>query len=95
MKSKTRRLWVSKRKLQYGSISVLLTVVFIACVLLANMGVSYLDDRYTLRLDMSDTGMYEISPQTEVMLKNLKEPVTAYILMTEDQASRLAAEEAA
>ena len=86
MKMNFKRLRVSKRKLQYGSISVLLTVVFIACVLLVNMGVTYLDNRYTLRLDMSESGLYEISEQTEVMLKSLKEPVTAYILMSEDDA---------
>ncbi len=73
-----------KKKLQYGSISVVLVVVFIAAVILANLGVSFLTDRFNLKWDISTAGLYEISEQTEVMLKNLDTPVTAYILLPEN-----------
>ncbi|NLD87850.1 MAG: GldG family protein [Clostridiales bacterium] len=79
---------ISKKKLQYGSISIVLVIVFIASIVLINAGVSFLTDRYNLKADISAAGLYEISEQTEIMLKNLKEPVTAYILLSEDEVSQ-------
>ncbi len=75
----------TKKKLQYGSISIVLVIVFIASVVLVNAGVSYLTDRFNLKADISAEGLYEVSEQTEIMLKNLREPVTAYILLSEDE----------
>jgi len=75
----------TKKKLQYGSISLVLVIVFIASVVLVNAGVSFLTDRFNLKADISAEGLYEVSEQTEIMLKNLKEPVTAYILLTEEE----------
>ncbi len=74
-----------KKKLQYGSISVVLVAVFILAVVIANLGVSYLTDRFNLKLDISTAGLYEISQQTEDMLKNLDTEVTAYILLPENE----------
>lgn len=72
-----------KKKLQYGSISIVLVIVFIAAIVFGNMGVSFLTDRFNLKLDISAEGLYSISEQTEIMLKNLDQPVTAYILLSE------------
>lgn len=74
---------INTRRLQYGTLSIVLTVVFIAVILLANAGVTYLTDRFSLKADISVAGYYEISEQTETMLKNLTEPVTCYILLSE------------
>ncbi|MDD6876753.1 MAG: GldG family protein [Clostridiaceae bacterium] len=81
-KTKKKRK-INTKKLQYGTLSVVLTVVFIAVIVLVNAGVSYLTDRYSLKADISAAGYYQISEQTEAMLKNLSEPVTCYILMSE------------
>ena len=74
-----------KKKLQYGSISIVLAVLFIAYIIVGNLGVTFLTDRFNLKLDMSAEGLYEISEQTEIMLKNLSEPVTAHILLSENE----------
>jgi ABC-2 type transport system permease protein len=81
---KTRK--INTRRLQFGTISVVFTVVFIAVIVLVNAGVSYVTDRYSLKADISAAGYYQISEQSELMLKNLTEPVTCYILMSETEA---------
>ena len=81
-KSQKRRK-INRKRLQFGAISIVLTVTFIAAIVLANAGVSYLTDRYYLKADISAAGYYEISEQTEIMLQNLSEPVVVYILMSE------------
>ena len=81
-KSKKKRK-LNTKKLQYGGLSIVLTVVFIAVLVLANAGVTFLTNRFDLKADISAAGYYQISEQTETMLKNLSEPVTCYILMSE------------
>ena len=89
-KSKSRRK-INTRKLQYGGLSVVLTVVFIAVIVLANAGVTFLTDRFTLKADISAAGLYQISEQTETMLKNLTQPVDCYVLMSEKDVERQSA----
>ena len=84
-KSKKKRK-LNTKKLQYGTLSIVLTVVFIAVIVLVNAGASFLTDRFTLKADISTAGLYQISEQTETMLKNLSEPVNCYILMSERDA---------
>ncbi len=59
-KTKKKRK-INTRKLQYGGLSVVLTVVFIAVIVLANAGVTFLTDRFSLKADISAAGLYEIS----------------------------------
>ena len=56
-KTKKKRK-INTKKLQYGTLSVVLTVVFIAVIVLVNAGVSYLTDRYSLKADISAAGYY-------------------------------------
>jgi len=74
------------KKLQYGTLSTVLTVVFIVTIMLGNAALTFLTDRYSWKADISAEGLYQISEQTEIMLKNLDQPVTAYILMSEAEA---------
>jgi len=80
-KKKSRKF--NAKKLQYGGLSVALTIVFIAVIMLANAGVTYLTKEYSLKADISVAGLYQISEQTETMLKNLTDPVKCYILKGE------------
>ncbi len=86
-KSKKKRK-INTKRLQYGSISLVLTIVFIAVIVFVNAGATYLTNRYSLKADISAAGYYEISEQTETMLKNLTEPVTCYILMSETEVQQ-------
>ena len=74
-----------KKRLQYGTISIVMAILFIAVIIVGNLGVDFLTNRFNLKLDISAEGIYSISEQTEILLKNLDEPVTAYILLSENE----------
>lgn len=75
---------LTRRRLTYGSISVGLVVAFLAVMVLLNLGVSYLTDRFYLKADMTPTGVYEISDTTKILLGNLDMDVRIHILLSED-----------
>jgi len=72
------------RKWQYGTISVGLVVAFIAAIIMANVGISFLTNRFYLKLDMTPTSYYEISDTTRVLLENMDQEVTVHILLSEN-----------
>ncbi|MBE6936264.1 MAG: hypothetical protein E7458_07140 [Ruminococcaceae bacterium] len=74
----------TRRRMTYGSISIGLTIAFIAAILVANLGVSYLTDRFYLKADITPTGVYEISDTSKILLENLNQDVTVNILLSED-----------
>ena len=75
----------TRRRLTYGGISIGLVVAFIAAIVLLNMGVSYLTDRFYLKADITPTGVYEISDTSKLLLKNLDRDVKVHILLSEDE----------
>lgn len=74
----------SARKWQYGTISVGLVVAFIAVIVMANAGISFLTNRFYLKLDMTPTSYYEISDTTRNLLENMQQEVTVHILLSEN-----------
>lgn len=50
------------KKFKYGSLSVVITVVFIALIIGVNLIVSSLDASFNLRVDLTETELYSISP---------------------------------
>ena len=75
---------LTRRRLTYGSLSIGLVVAFLAVMVLLNLGVSYLTDRFYLKADMTPTGVYEISDTTKILLGNLDMDVRIHILLSED-----------
>ena len=75
---------LTRRRMTYGSISIELVIAFVAAIVLLNMGVSYLTDRFYLKADMTPTGVYEISDTSKILLGNLDMDVRVHILLSED-----------
>lgn len=75
---------IKSNKFKYGSISIVITVLFIVAVILINLLAGVLTDRFSARIDLTSGKVYEISDQTEEMLKNLSEPITVHVLMEEN-----------
>ena len=75
---------LTRRRVTYGSISIGLTVAFVAAIILMNIGVSYLTDRFYLKADMTPTGVYEISDTSKILLENLNMDVRVHILLSVD-----------
>lgn len=74
---------IKSRKLKYGTLATVFTIVFIVAVILVNMLVGYLTDRFVLEFDMTSEALYEISEDTREVLADMTEPVTITVLAEE------------
>jgi hypothetical protein len=72
-----------KRNLRYGFVSVCITVVVIAAIVLLNVVFTALFERYPLDIDLTEDQIFEISEETRDYLANLERDVDIYILNTE------------
>ena len=57
------------KKLKYGSLSIVLTVVFVALIIGVNLIVSSLGGSVNLSVDLTDEQFYSISPDTDTALR--------------------------
>ncbi|MDR0399535.1 MAG: GldG family protein [Treponema sp.] len=72
-----------KRNLRYGVVSVCITVVVIAVIVLFNVVLTALFERYPLDIDLTEDRIFEISNQTKDFLAALDQDVNIYVLNTE------------
>ena len=68
---------VSKKHIKNGSYSMIITVVFVAAVIVINMIAGKIPSKYT-QIDVSDSGLYSIGDETKKALKELDKDVTIY-----------------
>ena len=68
------------QKFKYGSASSVFIALFIAAVILINVFIGYISDRYVLEADMTGSGLFDISGQTIDAISTLEEPVTVIVL---------------
>lgn len=67
---------LKKRSRTYTGMSVALTVAVVLLVMLLNAGVTLLASRYSLFLDLTDTGLWTLSSSAKAVLEDNKEEVT-------------------
>jgi hypothetical protein len=72
-----------KRKLRYGAVSVGITVVVIAVIVLFNVVLTTLFKKYPLDIDLTEDQIFEISSETRDFLAALEQDVDIYVLSTE------------
>lgn len=76
------KLNFNSRKFKYGSASTLFVIVFIALVIVVNVFAGFLTDRFSLKLDLTESGQFTLSEQTKDMLGEVNEDINIYILST-------------
>ena len=65
-----------KKKMKYGGIAFAITVIVTAIVVLVNVVVGLLVERYpNAKIDLTSSNLYEVSDETIDYIKNLTEPV--------------------
>ncbi len=74
---------IKSRKFKYGTLATIFTIVFLVALVLVNVLVGYLTDRYVLEIDMTSERLFEISEDTMEVLDDLSEPVTITVLAEE------------
>lgn len=74
------------RSFKHGTLSVVLTVVFIAAVVLVNVIVGLISERFDTTADLTDTGIYSLSESTEKYVsEQLASDVSITVLKTEKE----------
>ncbi len=82
---KPRKNPFRNKKFKYGGLSVLFTVIFIVAVVLVNVIITLLGDRFMPTADLTDSGLYSIEQSTVDYLKTVTDEVT--ITVTSEEAA--------
>lgn len=73
----------NKKKLKYGTVATVITVVFIAVVVVLNLIAGVLTERNDLKLDLTKEKYYEVSQDTIDYVKGLKTDVEIAVMAKE------------
>ncbi len=76
---------LNKRKLKYGSLATGLTVLFVAAVVLANVVVTILFERFPINIDLTRESIYSVSKETESYITSLEVPIDITVMVSEEQ----------
>ncbi len=73
----------NKRNFKHGTMSVILTIVFVAVIVLINVIVGIVSERFDTDVDLSSAGMYTLEEETEDYIKGVDKEVTITVLNSE------------
>ena len=73
----------TSRGTRRGAVSVLLTVLFIAAIILFNIVMSAVTDKFPLYIDVTENASYQLQQETKDFLTEVSEPVSIYVLQKE------------
>lgn len=76
--------YFDSRKFKYGSVAVIMTVAFIAVILLANLMITVLGNKYSLYADMTTREFYTVSQASVQQLSQIKTPVEIVFFQKSD-----------
>ncbi|MGN1339386.1 MAG: Gldg family protein, partial [Oscillospiraceae bacterium] len=78
-----RKRKLNKRSFKHGTMSVVLTILFIAAVVVLNVIVGIISDRVDTTADLTDTGIYTLDEATVNYLAGLDMDVTVSVMNSE------------
>lgn len=73
----------AQKKLRYGGVATAITCVTVVVVVLLNLLVSRIVEQYPLKLDLTESGMFEISQESVDYVRGLEMDVNFTVLMAE------------
>ena len=74
---------MDRKKLKYGGFSLLITVLFLTAVVLLNIFAGMLTERFYLKADLTQTGIYSLSDKAAEVLSGIGETVDVIVLSDE------------
>jgi ABC-2 type transport system permease protein len=77
--------YVNRKQFKYGGYAVLITLIGIAVIVFANIGLTALENNFDLRLDMSQNKAYTLNDQTKMIAGDLTKDVYIYTLYAPGQ----------
>ena len=75
---------LNNRRFRMGSFATVLTVIFVAVLIVLNMIVTAVSNRYPVQIDLTTDKIYGLSDETIEYLKGLEKKVNIHVLATED-----------
>lgn len=75
------------RRLRHGTMATVLSVCFVAAVVLVNVIASILVERYPISVDLTANKVFEISDESIEYVQNIDKDINVYILATEEDFS--------
>lgn len=82
-KPKKKMSAAAQKKLRYGGVATAITCVVTAVVIVLNILVSRIVEKYPLKLDLTESGLFEISQESIDYLKTVDMDVNFTVLMAE------------
>ena len=86
-KAKKEKKKTNVKQLKHGMMSTVLTIVFIAAVVLVNVIATVLFERYPLTIDLTKEKKYSISTDSQEYIEKIDVDVLVTIFSTEEQFS--------
>ena len=75
------------KRFKYGGYATAMIIFVVAAILLVNVFVSAMDDRFNLKLDLTQNRMFTIGQQTETILGKLDRDIYFYTLYSEGNSN--------
>jgi len=75
---------LNNRRFKYGSMATIVTVIFIAAVVVFNIVAIMIVERLPVKVDLTSEKLFDIGSDTIEYVKNVEEDVTITVLATED-----------
>ncbi|MCD7889939.1 MAG: GldG family protein [Oscillospiraceae bacterium] len=85
VKPKRERKPLNKRKLMHGSFATAMTVLFVAAVVLVNIVMTMLFDRFPITIDLTSDSIYSVSDETVEYIEGIDVAVQVTVMCTEDE----------
>ena len=83
IKPEKKKRSFNKRKFKYGFVATVITLVFIAVVIVVNLIVGILTDRKNLKLDLTENQLFEVSQDSIDYVKSIKKDVEIAVMKNE------------
>ena len=74
---------LKSRGARRGTLSLVLTILFIAAIVLVNIVLAAVTDKYPLYIDVTENSSYQLQSETKDYLKDISKPVDIYVLQKE------------
>ncbi len=83
-KKKSSKNPFKSKKFKHGSLSVAFTVIFVAAIVLVNVILNLVLDRFDVEVDLTDSGLYTMGEELENYIKSSEGKVTFYFTSDEE-----------
>ena len=82
--AKKVRMFFNKKKFKYGGYAVIMTAGVVAVIVLLNLLLIYLDNKFTMSIDLTANRVYSLTKQTEYIIDDLSQDIYIYTFSGED-----------